>query len=1041
MPPRSPRPSFPGHLVTAVIVSHDGQRWLPECLAALAAQDRPPQRVVAVDTGSTDDSVRLLTDALGPSAVLTLPRDASLGRAIDTGLAAFDSAPAPTGVRGTPVEWVWVLHDDCAPEPGALRELLAAAADAPSVAAFGPKVLTWSGARLREVGLTVDAGGDPQTGLEPREVDQGQHDDVGDVLAVGTAGMLVRRSAWQEQHGLDETWPLLRDDVDFGWRLNAAGERVRVAPRAVVRHAAALQTGQRGAEAVDGRPGAAARRHGLQVVLANTSRWLVVPLLLRYVAEGLARALGLLLLRQPRAAADQLIGYATTFTRPGTVLAARRRRTGRTVAHAELRGLLAPPTVRLRRLGDAVARTFGGRDAAQQRQRRRAPVETGPVSAEAEELQLDDVGALLRLLRRPAVLLTIGLTAAGLVAGRDLLGGGLHGGRLLPPPDGSAHLWATYLSAWHPVQLGTTTPAPPFLAVLALLSTVLFGKVWLAVDLLMVGAAPLAGLTAYAAAGRATRSTPLRLTAAVTYAVLPALTGAVSGGRIDVVFAVVLLPLLGWALAAAMTTPAWNRWVAAGVVLALVMACAPYVWCVAGAALVVTLVVVPGHRLRRLAAAGVALAVPLLLLVPWTGSLFAHPTLFLRGSGLPEMVTAHQSLPPADVMLLRPGGPDQPPLWVLAPFVAAALVALARSRHSVAARLSGTVFAVGVAAAIVATRLSGPSPTEPDVHYWTGVPLAVAAMGALWGAVLAADGAREALRRHSFGWRQPAAALLAVAAAAGTATAGVAWIGRGSDGPLTDRPTALLPVFAAAEVARPTSPRALALRPRGSVVRYSLLRHPDGPRLGDADVAPRASGRDEATGALARAVQAAVAGQAAAVPMLADLGVSMLVVPNEEAAGLPDLGTVDGLVRVPTTSAVVWRVAVPTGELVVLPPAAATVAGRGDDAPVRPPRRPRAATAGRADVTLPSGPAGRLLVLAEPASAHWRATLGGRRLTPAEAYGWAQAWRLPTTGGRLHVSRAEHGRTGWLALELALVVVAVLLTIPSLRPDTDEVGT
>jgi len=51
MPPRSRRLPFPDHAVTAVLVSHDGAAWLADCTAGLAAQTRPPQRVVAVDTG------------------------------------------------------------------------------------------------------------------------------------------------------------------------------------------------------------------------------------------------------------------------------------------------------------------------------------------------------------------------------------------------------------------------------------------------------------------------------------------------------------------------------------------------------------------------------------------------------------------------------------------------------------------------------------------------------------------------------------------------------------------------------------------------------------------------------------------------------------------------------------------------------------------------------------------------------------------------------------------------------------------------------
>src|SRR5689334_9055185 len=122
--PSSPVPSTAArHLVTAVLVAHDGERWLPTTLDAIAAQRRPPQRLVAVDTGSADASVELLTAALGPSSVRAAGASTGFGAAVQVGLDAFAGVPAPplpAGSDGEPVEWVWLLHDDCAPEPDAL---------------------------------------------------------------------------------------------------------------------------------------------------------------------------------------------------------------------------------------------------------------------------------------------------------------------------------------------------------------------------------------------------------------------------------------------------------------------------------------------------------------------------------------------------------------------------------------------------------------------------------------------------------------------------------------------------------------------------------------------------------------------------------------------------------------------------------------------------------------------------------------------------------------------------------------------------------
>ena len=66
-------PEFPRHVVTAVLVSHDGARWLPDALAGLLGQERPVQNVIAADTGSADDSARLLAEASATSGCCTSP--------------------------------------------------------------------------------------------------------------------------------------------------------------------------------------------------------------------------------------------------------------------------------------------------------------------------------------------------------------------------------------------------------------------------------------------------------------------------------------------------------------------------------------------------------------------------------------------------------------------------------------------------------------------------------------------------------------------------------------------------------------------------------------------------------------------------------------------------------------------------------------------------------------------------------------------------------------------------------------------------------
>src|ERR1700684_3078083 len=150
---------------------------------AVLSQTRPVQRVVAVDTGSRDRSGAVLAGLLGRSVVFGMDRATGYGAAVGQALrhrAANTNGPGPAGLpQGERTEWVWLLHDDCEPAPDALEQLLLGAAETRSAAVLGPKVMDWADRRvLLEAGVTIDTAGRRISGIEPREVDQGE--DGGD---------------------------------------------------------------------------------------------------------------------------------------------------------------------------------------------------------------------------------------------------------------------------------------------------------------------------------------------------------------------------------------------------------------------------------------------------------------------------------------------------------------------------------------------------------------------------------------------------------------------------------------------------------------------------------------------------------------------------------------------------------------------------------------------------------------------------------------------------------------------------------------------
>ncbi|HET9656430.1 MAG TPA: glycosyltransferase, partial [Kineosporiaceae bacterium] len=268
------------------------------------------------------------------------------------------SASAMQAGAGSGAEWLWLLHDDGAPAPDVLERLLAAVETGPSVGVAGCKQVAWDDdQRLLDVGFTTSRFGLFVTGVDRYEVDQGQHDDRCDVMAVSSAGMLIRRDLWDRLGGFDPALAHSRDDLDLCRRARLAGYRVVVVPTAVVAHAAGSALGERTGE--PGHRGSwllADRRDTLHLRYASVWWWLLPVAVLASGVAAVLRALGRLALRQPRRALDELLAWVIVSSRPWSWLVSRRRTSEvRVVPRRTLRPLLATRRQLWRHRRDAVA--------------------------------------------------------------------------------------------------------------------------------------------------------------------------------------------------------------------------------------------------------------------------------------------------------------------------------------------------------------------------------------------------------------------------------------------------------------------------------------------------------------------------------------------------------------------------------------------------------------------------------------------------------------------------------------------------------------
>jgi GT2 family glycosyltransferase len=988
--------------VIAVVVNHNGRAFLRDTFRGLAAQTRAIDDVLVVDTGSNDGSAEWARSRLGDDAVMAVR--GQFGRAVMSAL---------RDQRTAGMDWVWLLHDDSAPEPEALERLLSEAESRPSASVLGPKLVSWtSHDRLQEVGFAVDRTGRAVSPIEDDEIDQGQHDQVRDVFFVNTAGMLVRRGALLNVGGFDERMPAFRDDLDLCWRTHLTGGRVLVVPQARVRHFAAAASRSRRTRAVN-HPRYLIERHTIAAMLKATSlRKLPLALLLSLVG-GLVRAASLALTGRPADALQVLWAWGWNVKElPVTVVHRRRLQRRRKVDDSALAALRAPGGQRLRALLRGVLEmVYGAEVGAHVAQR---PDDSG------EEQDMPTTGASL-------VRVVAGHPVAFMVAGFALLMAISLRSVLFAPaiasigvgvfPATAQELLREFVASYHPGGLGSTASASPSLALLGGAALLTFGKALVAEKLLLWLALPLAAATCTRALRVVVPQLWARALAGLLYATSPLAIGALAQGRIGELALLVLAPpaLAQVVLAFREEQPRepWRPALRFALLSAVAIAMCPPAAVAFGLVVAVAAAVAvlrgSGLAVRRalLLAGGFALA--LLLLLPWSGRLLTGAA--LRDLGRP--LAAPELL---DLLQLRPGG-DGLPTWLVGPLypalAVAALLFVPAGRRRQALWLLLGFLGAAVVAVLQAKRI------PPVVTDWPAtmlIPGAVA-WAAAAGLALATMGQGLLRLNLRFSVRRLLAGAVALLGAT-TALLVVGQLARGDWTPLEAVHSPALPATVTRGQARVLW---LAGRPDHGV--DFAVTGPAGRTLLDNGRPPADAAR--ALGSVVTDIVEARTHRAGS--MLKLFGIGYVVVrPGLEADRLADLvARQQDLDAKPTEQAALFQ-----------GPPDATATGwvvAGDV----PPSEVQAMLTAQPPLPVP-GPAGArvdtaapgALVLTVPAADPYRATVGSAPLEPTVAYGWAQAFRLPASAtGDVEVWQAGQRRRVTLLLVEGLLVLTALATM------------
>jgi hypothetical protein len=228
-----------------VIVNYNTRDLLRTCLETVYASEGPVSfEVCVVDNNSTDGSAAMVAETFPQVRLIANPDNRGYPAANNQGLRAFGFPDASDAPR-----FALLLNPDTELPPYALREMVAFMDGHPDAGVAGPKLVRRDGsldlacrrsfpspevAFYRLVGLSR---------LFPRSRRFGRYnltyldpDQVSEVDAVVGAFMMIRREAIRQVGLMDESFFMYGEDLDWCYRIKAAGWRVYYNPAVTVLH-------------------------------------------------------------------------------------------------------------------------------------------------------------------------------------------------------------------------------------------------------------------------------------------------------------------------------------------------------------------------------------------------------------------------------------------------------------------------------------------------------------------------------------------------------------------------------------------------------------------------------------------------------------------------------------------------------------------------------------------------------------------------------------------------------------------------------------
>ena len=214
-----------------VILNWNGKQMLQTYLPKVLACSRDEAVVYVADNASTDDSLAMLNDKFPEVRQIVLDKNWGFADGYNKALARVDA------------EYYVLLNSDVEVTPGWLTPLVSFMDAHPEVGACQPKLLSVADKSKFEYagacGGFLDRYGYPYCRgrvFDTVEQDNGQYDDIHEVLWTTGACMMVRSKDYWAVNGLDGRFFAHNEEIDMCWRMRMMGRQLFCIPQSKVYH-------------------------------------------------------------------------------------------------------------------------------------------------------------------------------------------------------------------------------------------------------------------------------------------------------------------------------------------------------------------------------------------------------------------------------------------------------------------------------------------------------------------------------------------------------------------------------------------------------------------------------------------------------------------------------------------------------------------------------------------------------------------------------------------------------------------------------------